>query len=131
MMSWKEPGLVEGNILNDDTARNFYLNNTKPIHYSWKPPNSVIDINTAIPMNKPFDINKASNFPGWIYFITDEYIRVTVAINVTLISNDIYYNPTEKEKEIKVILNSDPNKFCTFPRLFSNNKESIKLIKSE
>jgi hypothetical protein len=82
-------------------------------------------------MNKPFDINKASNFPGWIYFITDEYIRVTVAINVTLISNDIYYNPTEKEKEIKVILNSDPNKFCTFPRLFSNNKESIKLIKSE
>jgi len=130
MLSWTKPGLVEGDILNDDTSRNFYLNNTKPIHFSWKPPSTVVDLNTAFLLNKPFDIAKTSDYPGWIYILNNAQIKVTIAMNITLISNDVGYVPNERDKQVKLILDSDKVKFFSFPKASSVVEESKNSIKS-
>lgn len=131
MLSWTRAGLVEGDIQNDDTSRNFYLNNTKPIHFSWKPPSTVVDLNSAFLLNKPFDITKTSNFPGWIYVLNNAQIKVTIAMNITLISNDVGYVQTERDKQVKLILDSDKVKFFSFPKASSVVEESKILNKSE
>jgi hypothetical protein len=122
MFSWTNPNLVEGDILHNDSARKFSCFIPKPKHFSWKPPNNVIDNNFVFAMNKPFEIHMYSEYPGWLYIITSAYsVSFTLAMNVTFISNNVNYEPTNKERENKVIMESSKYKIISFPVSNINN----------